>query len=128
MDIVSTALVSAAVAGLTSGTGKVLEKSLVDAYEYLKSIIVEKLGKNNDLIQAVENLEDKPLSNGRKETLIEEVSASNLNDDVEVLNAAKQLLRLVRNSADTEIHTQTATGDYIAQSDRNSTASVNVEK
>ena len=78
------------------------------------------------MLQAVEQLEKKPDSAGRKETLHEEIAAVKADRDSEILQAAQEILHQLQSLPESGPHMQTATGSYIAQADRGSSASVNV--
>ncbi|MBI5651687.1 MAG: hypothetical protein HZC40_14775 [Chloroflexi bacterium] len=107
MDPISLAVVGA--------LAKLSEQAIKDAYEALKALIARKFGKESDLAQAVENLEKKPESVGRKETLVEEVTASNADRDQELLQAAKALSAIIKTSSGSSQIIQTATGDQNIQ-------------
>jgi hypothetical protein len=125
MDPVTTAIIAALTAGAISGVTETSKKAIVDAYEGLKKILRQKFGKKSEIIQAVNLLEKKPDSTGRQETLKEEVARVKAEKDEEILLAAQEILTLIQNNSNIQ-HTQTAIGNYIAQADRNSSATVNV--
>jgi len=80
------------------------------------------------VVKAVEGVEAKPDSAGRKETLREEVAASKADQDEEILTAARQLLDHVTALPDGGQHIQQASGKNIAQADRGSTATVTLNE
>ena len=103
MEPITTAII-AALAGLA-------EPAVRDAYEGLKSLILRKLGVGHEVVGAVENLEKKPESAGRRETLKEELAASPIAADDEVLAAARALLEaLQKQPGGPQIIQQTVTG------------------
>lgn len=116
----------AIVAALASGMTKVGEKALMDAYESLKSLIKRKFGAQSSVAKAVDELEAKPDSAGRKETLKEEVTAVKAEHDAELLKAAQLLLEQLKAQPGGAQIIQQATGSYIAQASGGSTATVNV--
>ena len=126
MEPISTALVAAIAAGVTGGATAVGKKALVDTYDALKGLIKKKIGGNSELVEAVEKLESKPDSAGRQQTVLEEVEASGANQDPDLLAAAEALLEQLKAQPEGERHIQVAQGNFIAQADRGSTASVNV--
>ena len=128
MDPITLAVLSALSAGAMSGTKKIVEKVIVDSYDALKSLIKRKFGQQSDVVKAIDNLEAKPDSSGRRESLQEEVAESKADQDFEILEAAKTLLNQLRAMPEGETHIQNASGNYIAQADRNSTATVKVKK
>jgi hypothetical protein len=88
MDWIASALIAA--------LGQFSEPAIKDAYEALKALIVKKFGSHHEIVQAVENLEKKPDSAGRKESLREEVAASKAGEDADILSAAKSLLESIK--------------------------------
>ena len=84
MDTIFTAIVSS--------LGKLSEEVIKDAYNALKGIIIKKFGKKSDLTGAIENLEKKPDSTGRRETLKEEIVAAKADQDDEVIKVAEALI------------------------------------
>ena len=122
MDPITTAILAAVAAGVT----KVGESAVVDAYQALKAAIKKKFGAESDVAASVESLEKKPESQGRKETVQEEVAAAKADQDPEILAAAKALLEKIQAQPGGEQHIQSIIGDYNAQADRGGTASVNV--
>ncbi len=128
MEPVTTAIVAAIVAGVASGGGKVGESVLTDAYAGLKGMLKRKFGGESEVAKAVDNLEARPDSDGRKETLKEEVEAVGADQDAEVRQAAQGLLDQLKAQPGGEQHIQNAIGSFIAQADRSSTATVNVDR
>ncbi len=92
----------------------------------LKTLLTKKFGGESEVVHAVNSVEAKPDSAGRQATLQEEVAAAKADQDQEMLHAAQVLLQLLQASAEGGQHVQTATGSYIAQADRGSSASVNI--
>lgn len=87
MDPISTALISA-LAALT-------EPIVKDAYNGVKLLIQRKFGADSRLTTAVESLEQRPESKGRMEVLVEEVAAAKAQQDCELLDAAKSLIKKI---------------------------------
>jgi len=90
------------------------KKAVGDAYEHLKTSIKRRFGEDSALPKALAELEHKPDSAGRKLILQEAVQATQAFDDPAILQAARVLLE------------QIIIGDYNAQAEGGSTASVNV--
>jgi hypothetical protein len=128
LDPISLAIVAALSAGVATGAGKVVENALVDAYQGLKAALKRRFGDNSEVVEAVDKLEQKPDSEGRKTTLQEEVEAVEADQDPEIRRAAQQLLEQLKAQPGGEQHIQHAVGSYIAQADRSSTATVNVDR
>jgi hypothetical protein len=129
MDPITTAIIAGVTAGVVGGTTEVGKKVIVDAYEALKAVLRQKCGLDSDLVEAVEKLEKKPDSAGRKETLKEEVEAAKADQDPDIVKAAQALLDQLKAQPGGEQHVQQiASGSYIAQASHGGTASVNVNQ
>jgi hypothetical protein len=104
MDVVTPAVLAAL---------PVLSEPFVkDAYDKLKAVLVAKFRKESDIVEAVEKLEQKPDSAGRRETLREEVAAAKADQDPDVVRAAEDLLdKLKSHPGGHQIIQQTVTGD-----------------
>jgi hypothetical protein len=126
MDPITTAIVAALTTAVAKGTGAVGERVLPDAYTALKAALRRKFGEQSDVAKAVDGVEARPDSAGRKQTLAEEMAAAKADQDPDLLKAAQALLEQVEAQPGGERHIQEAIGSYIAQADRASTASVNV--
>jgi hypothetical protein len=126
MDPITAAIVSAVSAGAISGLTEASKTAITDAYRKLKALLSKKCGGESDVVHAVNEVEAKPDSTGRQATLQEEVAAVKADQDQELLQAAQALLQLLQASPEGAQHVQTATGSYIAQADRGSSASVNI--
>jgi hypothetical protein len=123
-DIVANAIVAALSAGAVAGTTDTAKSAIADAYQGLKSLIKKKFGDHSEAAEAIDKLEAKPDSDGRKKTLVEELEAVNSASDPELVSAAQSLLVLIRALPQGEKHIQVAQGTGIAQADRSSTATV----
>jgi hypothetical protein len=126
MDPVAAAVVAALAAGAATSAGQVGEQVLVDAYTGLKALLRRKFGEQSGVAKAVQELEAKPDSTGRKETLKEEVADAKAAEDPEVRAVAEALLEQVKQRPGGGQLVQQATGSYIAQATGGSTASVNI--
>ena len=124
MEPITTALIAAAVAGVA----KMGEQAIVDAYNGLKNLIRRKFGSDSEVAKAVEAVEAKPESEGRQATLREELSAAKVDQDQELIDAARKLLELLKAQPGGAQIVQQATGSQIAQAVGGSTASVNVNQ
>ncbi|MEH2244222.1 hypothetical protein [Nostoc sp.] len=110
MDPITTVIVAAV---NTLGKG-VIE----DGYNALKNAFKKKFGEKSDLINAVDGLEKKPDSEGRKATLQEEVEIAKVNDDPEILQLAQYLLDKIKE--------QPGGQEIIKQTQTNTVSGVNV--
>jgi hypothetical protein len=124
MEPITTAIIAALTAGAASGLTEAAKKSISDAYIGLKALIEKKFGGKSDVADAIDKLEAKPESAGRRQTLTEELTATDAAADPELFGAAQSLLELVKALPQGEQHIQSAIGTGIAQADRGSTASV----
>jgi len=97
MDPITTAIVTAIATNLGQGVVK-------DAYEALKAAIKQKFGNDSEVVSAVDGLEKKPDSAGRKTTLEEEVKNAKVSEDSEILQLAQELLKKINSE-------QTVTGE-----------------
>lgn len=88
MDPITTAVLEA--------LGKLAEPAVKDAYEGVKSYLVRKFGKPSEVVKAVETLEAKPDSAGRRATLEEEIATAGAARDAELLKLADALLAATR--------------------------------
>lgn len=126
--ITTAAIVAALAAGIVKSAGSVGEKVLVDSYAALKGLLQRKFGGESKLAKAVDDLEAKPDSDGRKLTLKEEVGEAKADEDPEIRQAAQALLDQLQAQPGGQQHIQHAMGSYIAQADRQSTAQVHVNQ
>ena len=126
MELIIAAIVGAVVTGASAGLTEASKTAITDAYNKLKALLSKKFGSDSEVVHAVNEVEAKPNSAGRKATLQEEVVAAKADQDQEVLQAAQALLQLLQAIPEGGQHVQTATGSYIAQADQGSSASVNI--
>jgi len=87
-----------------------------------------KFGADSDLADAVAGLEKHPDSDGRKQTLHEEIVAAKADENPELVELARALLDRIESQPGGAQHIQNAVGNYIAQADRGATASVTVTR
>lgn len=123
VETIVTAVVAALASGATDGLKDVAKKGLSDGYEKLKSAITRHPG-TSDVADALEKMEAKPDSEPRRAVLAEELEASGIWANEEIIAQANSLLALVRALPDGIRGGQVAHGTGIAQADRSSTASV----
>ena len=100
MDPVTTTIVTALVAGTVAASKDVATQAIKDAYGGLKALVVRKLGKKAEVKAAVEAVEKKPDSEGRKTVLAEELQAAEAGEDAEVVARAKELLALLEGAGE----------------------------
>jgi len=91
---------------------KLSENVIADAYQALKAAIAQKCGVDSDVAKAVENLEKKPESTGRIETLKEEIVAAKVDQDTDLVKAANELIAKLKDFPDAQtIINQTVKGN-----------------
>lgn len=118
MDPITTAIVSALASDLTKAAIK-------NSYNALKNALKKKFSSESDLVDAVEKLEKKPNSEGRKATLQEEVNNAKINDDPEILQLAQDLLdKLKEQPGGQQVITQTISNVKYAATSGTGTASI----
>lgn len=100
MDPITTAILAALSAGALSGLTVASKTAITDAYSKLKAMLRQKFGGESDVIHAVDQVETKPDSAGRKAMLQEEIAAVKADQDPEVLHAAQALLQMLQASAE----------------------------
>ena len=122
---VSGAIIAAVSAGAAAGATDMAKKAIADSYEGLKALIKKKFG-GGDAAEAIGKLEAKPVSEGRRATVAEELKAVNADAEPELVSAARALLQLIQALPQGEKHIQAAQGIGIAQADRGSTATATV--
>lgn len=104
MDIVTSAVVAA--------LSMLSETVVKDAYNKLKETLTKKFSKNEDLVKAIDLLEAKPESEGRREILQEEVVAANAHLDPDVIQAAEALREQLKTQINVQHNVQqTVVGD-----------------
>ncbi len=80
-----TIVVMALVAGAAAAAKDVAAQTVKDGYAGLKALIVHKFGGKADVASAVDQVEKKPDSEGRKTMLAEELSAAGVAQDDDVV-------------------------------------------
>lgn len=80
---------------LANGLGNLAAEGVKSAYQHLKSLLQKKCNTRADLMEALDGLEKKPDSPGRKGILGEELGAAGVQHDAEILAAAKVLMEAV---------------------------------
>ena len=126
MDLITTAIVATLSAGVLGGLTEVSKTAITDAYNKLKMLLMKKFGGESEVIHAVNEVEAKPDAAGRQAMLQAEIANAKADQDQDLLHAAQALFQLLQASPEEAPHIQTATGSYIAQADRGSSASVNI--
>ena len=89
MDPITLAIVTGLAIPLT-------KDAMADAYAALKAALKKKMGDESDVVNAVEQLEKKPDSEGRKATLQEEVENAKVNDDPDIVKLAQDFLNQLK--------------------------------
>jgi len=119
MDPVTIAIVGA----LAGSAGK---KVFDETYDALKGLLKRKFGNDSEVVRAVDGVETKPDSLGRRQTLEEELLAVKAHEDPEILQMAQLLQE--RTGLHSEGGRQVAIGNNIAQADRGGIAQVTIDR
>ncbi len=118
MDPLTTAIVAALASDLT-------KTAIKNSYNALKNALKKKFGSESDLVEAVNGLEKKPDSEGRKATLQEEVENAKVNDDPEIIQLAQDLLaQLKEQPGGQQVITQTISNVKYAATSGTGSASI----
>jgi hypothetical protein len=89
MDPIITTAIVTALANLS-------KDAIKDSYDALKNSLKKQFGEESDLVNAVNELEKKPDSKARKDTVQEEVETAKANDNPEILKLAQVLLDKIK--------------------------------
>lgn len=115
MDPITAAIVATLSAGAISGLTEVSKTAITDAYSKLKALLAKKFGDQSDVVHAINEVEAKPTSSGRKVALQEEISAVKADQDPEILSLAQALLAEMAGQPNSKEQVQKAVGDYNIQ-------------
>ena len=85
MDPITAAVVAALSAGAVSGLTEASKTAITDAYGKLKDLLHKKFAAKGEVVEALDKLEAKPESDGRKQTFQEELLGVKAEQDSEVL-------------------------------------------
>lgn len=110
MDPITTAII-AALATLSKDVVK-------DSYNALKGALKQKFGAESDLVDAVDKLEKKPDSEGRKAMLQEEMEMAKAIADADLVGLAQKLLAAIQEQPEGQ--------QIINQTQTNTVSGVNV--
>jgi hypothetical protein len=96
---------------IVAALGTLAEPAVKDAYAALKAVIVRKFGREAEVTKAVETLEAKPESAGRRTALEEEIAAAALARDQEIVRLAQALAERAATRTTTATVNQQVHGD-----------------
>lgn len=125
MEPITFAAIAGALAtGVGSGAAHV---AVTNAYETLKSKIVDRHGSDSDIAKAIESAEKHPDSQSYSSVLQEEIQSSGLDADDEVRQQAHELRDVLEShGVGVESYKQEVSGNFNAVASTNGDASVNV--
>ena len=96
MDPVSLALITALGAGVTGSITTATQTTIAASYRALKDRLLTKIGSTHpEVAQALAKLETTPTSQARQAVLVEEVTAAQLPQDLELVKLAQMLLEQI---------------------------------
>ncbi|HMR67052.1 MAG TPA: tetratricopeptide repeat protein [Anaerolineae bacterium] len=95
MDRIVTAIV-AALANQNLGSDTLANPRTAAIYQTLKTTLAQKYGPQSDLVEALQFLEKKPKSSGRRAALHEEIAAVHAEQESDLLTLAADLLASVK--------------------------------
>jgi hypothetical protein len=91
MEPITTTIVTALTAGATASLTETAKIAVSDAYAGFKRLIIRKFGEQSPVVQAIQQIENKPASEERQRTLNEEIEEANLSSDPEIAQAIEAL-------------------------------------
>jgi hypothetical protein len=94
MDLITRALLE----GFSAGAIDRANQSIADSYRGLRILIVNKLGEDSDMANAITRLEQDPSSQAWRALLADEVVKSGARHDAEILSAAERVLAQISNN------------------------------
>ncbi|MCP4744573.1 MAG: hypothetical protein GY874_00290 [Desulfobacteraceae bacterium] len=95
MDTISAALIATVSAGLKDVGAKACGK----IYQSIKDLIKKKLGEDNRVTESIHDLEKNPESKGRQMVLAENMTNEKVNNDPEIIKAAKELAQELKKTS-----------------------------
>jgi len=95
MEPITTIIASAVAIGAAAGIKPTVEQAVKDAYAGLKSLIQERYGSNDDVVDAVDYVAKKPEAGKRREALEDALEEAGAGEDAELATAAKQVVDAV---------------------------------
>jgi hypothetical protein len=98
MEPITTAIIAAVSVGAVDGLKDTAKVAISDAYAGFKRLILSKKGMNSPVVKAIQDIEEKPSSSGRRQTLDEEIKEANIGNDKEILHAIKTLKKVMENN------------------------------
>ena len=126
MDPITLAIIGGLASGAAGAATTPAIKKLAASYQDLKARLQQAFGSGSDLADAMDRLESDPSSEGRRAVLSEEVAKAGADKNDDLVAAAQAFLEAIKEHPGGEQNIQIATGSNIAQADRGSTATVNV--
>ncbi|MCI5164237.1 MAG: hypothetical protein D3917_19940 [Candidatus Electrothrix sp. AX5] len=100
MDIITTALTAALVAGAAQGANTVSKQAIVDSYNVLKNALSKKFGANDQPLQTLKALECNPSSETHQHALDEQITKDKISADHDIQHLAQVLFDKLSESAD----------------------------
>jgi hypothetical protein len=98
MDPITTAIVAAISAGVTSSMTAVGKEAILDAYKGIKSAIKSKFGKDNNISKTITDLEADPKSKGYQLLLAEHIATAKANQVPDILKITQKLTEALQST------------------------------
>lgn len=98
MDPITTAIVAAVSAGVTSGMTAVGKEAILDAYKGIKNAIKSRFGKDNNISKTITDLEADPESKGRQLLLAEQIETAEADQNPDILKIAQKLTEALQST------------------------------
>ncbi len=100
MDPITTAIVAALVAGISSGATDVGKKVIADAYEALKTSLIKKYGAKSKITRAITELESEPDYKPNQDALAGRVAQVKAADNHELKELAQTLIIALKSTSE----------------------------
>lgn len=123
MDPVSTAMIAAITAGVTSGLTDTSKSALSDSYNGLKRLIAGRFAPAAQAVAELENVSDSPSLQNKLATIMAETGAAT---DPAIVSAAEKVTTLLKANHHPTSITQNVSGHNVAVATHGSTATINI--
>jgi hypothetical protein len=84
------------IAAIVTGIANLSKDAIKDSYNAFKNYMKDKFGEESEVVKAVNEVERKPDSEGRKAILREEMKAAQADEDNDLLKLAQDLITQIK--------------------------------